>query len=329
VVRWFVIGCATTVVLCFVLTHSNRTEYKKKEEGHSQQQRSSQPMFLRNITADALKVMLELEQSTYYRHDYLSDDDEDIGGKPITVTADDRKLVVDWCFKLADQFSFCRETVAIAMNLFDNFLSQYSELVTQALRSKIKVRLIAICALYISIKLNEREGVPISSKTFAELSCGRYTVHDIESTELIVLTTLSWNLNGPTALQIAMHFFALADLTSTFNAGTLFFLYDQVQHQTELAVREYELSIHRSSSIAVAAIFNAIDRLTPDDRNKAFKLLAPVVLQFDLADIITINDARDRLIDMLERNSTFSPRSTSPILRRRASISPSPLGRSA
>lgn len=251
------------------------------------------------MEADTLSLMIDQEQSTYRRKDYLNVLEQFKGSDhPIIVTASDRKQLVDWCFSIVDTCAFRRETVAIAVDLFDRFLSIPSNAARQALRNRSELQLLAIAALYLAIKINER--VAFHSNFFVAASCGGYTVKDIESTELSILTGLSWYLHGPTSLQVIMHIFSLVGVDSILAIDTTHLLYDQVQYQTEQAVRDYILSIQRPSTIAVAAIFNAVERLTGDERIKLFTALVPVIFQFDIADTNTISDARDRLMMVTE-----------------------------
>ncbi|KAL3778830.1 hypothetical protein HJC23_002887 [Cyclotella cryptica] len=254
------------------------------------------------METETLSLMIDQEQSTYRRKDYLNPlDHYRWNGKakhPIIVTPSDRKKLVDWCFAIVDTCAFRRETVAIAVDLFDRFLSIPSAAAQVALCDRSELQLLAIASLYLAIKMNER--VAFHCNFFVAASCGGYTVNDIESTELQILTGLSWYLHGPTSLQVAMHIFSLVTFDNIVANDTIHFLYDQVHYQTEQAVRDYFLSIQRPSTIAVAAIFNAVELLRDDERIKLFTALVPVVFQFSIADANTISDARDRLLMVME-----------------------------
>lgn len=200
--------------------------------------------------------------------------------------------MVDWCFSFVDTLSFQRETVAIAMGLLDRFLSLPSA-ASAALCDHREFQLLAIGALYIAIKTNER--VAVHGNFFASLSRGGYSVEDIEDAEMLLLTGLSWRLNGPTSLQVASHILSLAYEQVIVAEDTWCFLLDEVKYQTELAVRDYTLAIQRRSTIALAAIFNAIERLRRDDRLDLFIAISSIVNQFSFANASALCATRCRL----------------------------------
>ena len=86
---------------------------------------------------------------------------------PTMVTTDDRVKVVDWCYDVVDHCRLLRVTAASAMEMADRFLSLPSnsadaaQVSDEALGDRSKFQLLAVTALYISIKLNEK--VVISS----------------------------------------------------------------------------------------------------------------------------------------------------------------------
>ncbi|KAL3786484.1 hypothetical protein HJC23_010650 [Cyclotella cryptica] len=243
------------------------------------------------MVAEALSVMIEQERSFYRCHDYLRVN-ESSDRKHNAVTYDDRTQVVDWCFSFVDTLSLQRETVAIAMGLLDRFLS-ISSAASEALDDHREFQLLAIGALYIAIKTNER--VAVHGNFFASLSRGGYSVEDIEDAEVLILTGLSWRLNGPTSLQVATHFLSLIHEQVSIVEDTWCFLLDEVQYQTELAVRDYALAIQRRSTIALAAIFNAMERLTRDDRLELFTAISSIIDKFSIASPIDICATRSRL----------------------------------
>ena len=174
----------------------------------------------------------------------------------------DRMKLVDWCYDIVDTCLLSRETVAVAMNLVDRFMSTRVCNKSQFCRSELQ--LVAVTALYISIKINER--IPFSSQDFATMSQGTYSLEEIESMEIELLQAVEWRLNAPTALQIGFQIISLLplhqELEKTFEAAqTRLILQEELAFQTELAVREYRLTMQRASTVALAAIMNAIDRV--------------------------------------------------------------------
>ena len=110
------------------------------------------------IAAESLSIMIKNEQSNYTKSDYLSlnystvIDDIDTGRR---ITENDRIKIVDWCYSLVDHCQFNRETVAIAIELTDRYLSNQSP-TCRALQDRNHFQLVAMAALYIAIKTNEK-----------------------------------------------------------------------------------------------------------------------------------------------------------------------------
>lgn len=227
------------------------------------------------ITADALAAMLEKEQCTYRCNDYLSPLRDD----PDAVTPEDRHQLADWCFAIIDACNFQRETAVIAMNLLDRFMSISSEPSIAALQDRRELQLLTVTSLYISIKINERVAFP--SDFFVTISRGGYSVQEIEETEKIILYYLGWRINGPTVLQIAMHILSLANAHKLLDQETKDSLLNEVQYQTENAVRSYDISISRPSTVALTILFKSFQQLASHDRIELFTQLLPLLQEFD------------------------------------------------
>lgn len=108
--------------------------------------------------AESLSIMIKNEQTNYIKSDYLYStviDDIDTGRR---ITENDRIKIVDWCYSLIDHCEFNRETVAIAIELTDRYLSQASSSAStcRALQDRNHFQLVAMTALYIAIKTNEK-----------------------------------------------------------------------------------------------------------------------------------------------------------------------------
>ena len=197
------------------------------------------------------------ELTTLYHHEgYLHP------SNPNMISADDRTKLVDWCYSVVDHCQLSRETVASTMDMVDRFLSLPSNSVDaarvsdEALRDQSQFQLLTIAALYSSIKVHER--VALSSDLFAEICSRTYTAEEIEDMERILLSGLSWRCHSPTAHQIGLSILSLILPYVDIPEVTWGFIIDEMKYLTELAVREYYFSTQRTSTIAVAAIFNAI-----------------------------------------------------------------------
>ena len=225
--------------------------------------------------AETLSIMLQNEQTVYCRRscDYLLGIRQDrqavLIGEVIPPTSmtmineADRTQLVDWCYKVVDLFKLEREVVAKAMDMVDRFLSKSNscDLVYKILHDRIQFQLLTVTALYVSIKINER--TVIGSKLFSIISCDLYSISDIEDMELSLLCGLSWYISAPTTVQIANHILKLisSHVTIQLRRRTWAAILDEVLYQAEHAVRDYYFVTQHPSTVAIAAIFNAIDRV--------------------------------------------------------------------
>lgn len=246
------------------------------------------------VTADALAAMIEKERSTYRCIDYLHTNRSNYR---TMITVDDRRKIVDWCYSVVDHCQFNRETVAIAMEMVDRFLSKPSHIASRALRSHWEYQLLAMSALYLAIKLNER--VAFGSEYFSMVSNGAYATEEIEEMETTLLQGLAWRVNGPTSRQIAYHILSLLCLRLgiEIDERTWVIILDEVLYQTEHAVRDYYYTTQQCSTIAMAAIFNALELKEMEDKERIDLLseLLIVVKHLDIASSDVLFAARTRL----------------------------------
>ena len=181
--------------------------------------------------------------------------------------------------------------MAVAMNLADRFMSTPEAQAQGILHHRGQYQLVAVTALYISIKLNE--SIVIGSRDFEALSKGVYSIEDIESMEWMMLEGLSWRLNPPTSLQASDHILSLmlcyifqdkkngvnTSNRSSLQEGTWNFVHEEVAYQIQNSIREYYFTTQRPSTIATAAILNVIYQVFEDEDCKTLILALTNVLQ--------------------------------------------------
>ena len=212
------------------------------------------------------------------------------------VTENARIKIIDWFYSVIDKCQFDRSTVAMATDIMDRYLSVSSSSNSNSdsssqhehdasllpRHSSLKqFQLVAITSLYIAIKTNEV--IVISSSFFAAMSRYDYSSADIEAMELLILQTLKWHIYAPTVVQIAYTVLSSLmlllphddgddndasssllhdDIINNNNHESSMLwenIVDEVQYQSELAVRDYKLCIqYRPSTLALAIIINTI-----------------------------------------------------------------------
>ena len=244
--------------------------------------------------ADSLAAMIKREITTLNHEGYLHP------SEPNMITADDRRKLVDWCYSVVDHCQLSRETVASAMDMVDRFLSMPSNSVDaarvsdEALRDQSKFQLLTIAALYSSIKVHER--VALSSDLFAEICSRTYTAEEIEDMERILLSGLSWRCHSPTAHHIGLSILSLILPYVDIPEETWGFLVDEMKYLTELAVRDYYFSTQRTSTIALAAIFNVVSDTSTKEHQEILGTFLRVVMEcFEFDHVKHVAAARTRL----------------------------------
>jgi hypothetical protein len=229
---------------------------------------------------------------------------------PSMITAADRMEIVDWCYHIVDSCQYPRDTVVMAMVMVDAFLSTPSSTADaarasdEALYSQNKFQLLTIAALYCSIKAKSNVDVP--ADVFAHDMCsGLYTKEEIETMECTLLSgSSSWSWRfAPASIAYEFGRTILSSLVPYINLpeATWSFLLGEVQYQTEHAVRDYYFSTQRTSTIALAAIFNAVKRLSYNAHQEMLvSAVTCIVEHFDFDDSKLIFIAQQRLQGLLD-----------------------------
>jgi len=213
------------------------------------------------LVAESLAVMMHKERTTYRSRDYLRESLSSTATvQGVLLDEEDRTKVVDWCYHVVDVCQLDRESVAIAMEMVDRFLSnKTSTTPMDVLGDRIQFQLLTLTALYVSIKINMK--IALGSDFFSCISRELYTVKDIEAMELKLLIELSWYISAPTCVQMAHHIVMLLSMHVTFDETTWATVLNEIEYQAECAVRDYYFVTKRPSTVAMAAIFNTLYQL--------------------------------------------------------------------
>ena len=242
--------------------------------------------------------MIKKELTIYSCHEgYLNPPESD----PTMITVHDRMALVDWCYEVVDHCQFSRQTVASAMEMVDRFLSMPSDAANavarvsdETLRDQTKFQLLTIAALYTSIKVHEEKA--ISSDLIAEMCSQFYTAEEIEDMERTLLSGLSWQCHAPTAHQVGLSILSLILPSVDIPEVTWGVIMDEMTYLTAVAVRDYYFSTQRTSTIALAAVLNAIsDTCTTDCQALLGPFLREITECFDFDHSNEIAAARARL----------------------------------
>jgi transcription initiation factor TFIIIB Brf1 subunit/transcription initiation factor TFIIB len=167
-------------------------------------------------------------------------------------------------------------------------------------------QLLAMTCLYLSIKLNEYKhllipGSKSSMDTILQLSRGFFTLKEMEKMEYNILQRLQWHVHPPTPQCFVKHFlFAL----SMEDVET----HDLAQFMAELSVMDYFFVSYKPSEVAIAALLNATERLSPGSTQ--YKLFTAQTSMFD-NDSSNVRACRDRLALIYAQANDQAPIDTS------------------
>ena len=216
----------------------------------------------------------------------------------VLVTPADRAAAVDFCYEKVDGHDLDRDTVAMAMNAVDGFLSQPSHLARDALRDLRLYRLVVAAALSLCVEASEGRPLVVPGHDVQEKALGLMTSH--------LRRALGERVHAPTGLQIARRILSLA-LRVDLEESRWGLILDLVLFQTEYAVRDYFFSTRSPSILAVAAVLNTFDQITGQDRQTLRRGLLRVLPAF-VSNSCPCEDllvAKERLEHVLEPDDSF------------------------
>lgn len=161
------------------------------------------------------------------------------------ITPGMRGILVDWLVEVADEFKLVPDTLYLAVNLIDRFLSQ-------RLITKRRLQLLGITCMLISSKYEEicAPGV----EDFCVITDNTYSRQEVLKMEKEVLNLLHFQLAVPTIKTFLRRFIQVAQTSSKVAQADLEFL---ANYLAELALVEYSFLQFQPSKIAASAVLLA------------------------------------------------------------------------
>eukprot|EP00804_Cyclotella_cryptica_P005512 CCRYP_003039-RA/>CCRYP_003039-RA protein AED:0.09 eAED:-0.01 QI:0/1/0/1/1/1/2/0/310 len=202
---------------------------------------------------EKLAIMKQQETTHYRASNYLSQN-------AANATVNDRRALCIWGFDIMRICRIDRSIAVIGISFFDRFLSHYESRVVQCcLHRRREFQLAFISCLMISIKA--RDGKAVKLQFINEYLCkGMYHLHEITQMEIEILRTLSWRLNGPTAIDFIQCFMEL--LPSTIEPAVAMSLTEISKANAENAMLNYMSVLQAPSIIALASIASSLELLS-------------------------------------------------------------------
>ncbi|GAA5848908.1 hypothetical protein JCM9279_004662 [Rhodotorula babjevae] len=142
------------------------------------------PLMVSAYVVEVYDYLRELELTTMPEPDYMSTQNE--------VTWKMRGILVDWLVEIHTKFRLLPETIFLAVNIIDRFLSV-------RVVSLVKFQLVGVTALFIAAKYEEV--VCPSVQNFLYMTDGGYTDDEILKAERYVLGIIGFNLSYPNPIN--------------------------------------------------------------------------------------------------------------------------------
>jgi hypothetical protein len=188
-----------------------------------------------------------------------------------------RSQMVVWCYSIAETCKFQKETVEIAMSMVDCYVAVRTQ---QLFEDAFAYQLSCMVCLYIAAKTHEAQC--LTPKQLESLSSGRFSAQQIEAMEIRVLSDIQWRVNPPTASAFCRHLLDLVPLHLVRSDKRQKVL-DIAESQIELALADESFIPVKASSIAVAALINALQCVVLPSQIGSNKWLSSYWFAFSIA----------------------------------------------
>ncbi|KAK1741652.1 cyclin family protein [Skeletonema marinoi] len=201
--------------------------------------------------------LLEQEANAYKTANYLTTPSQ-TNDKGNTFDTDTKMVVCRsklfaWMYDLVDTHSLDRELVAVAASYMDRYLSKQ----TSINRGYI-YQLVGMTSLYLAIKIYRDQGKCAGAASFAGLSRGLFTDHDIVKMENSMLNTLDWRMFPPTAVTFGTMLLAMIPrgACSPFSRHSMF---ERIRFLLELSIAVPFFLGKKPSNIAIGAFIEIME----------------------------------------------------------------------
>lgn len=151
-----------------------------------------------------------------------------------------RAILVDWLIEVGEEYKLCADTLFLAVNYIDRFLSLHK--VTRS-----QLQLVGVTCIWIAAKYEEI--YPPNIKEFVYITDNTYSKEDLLQMEELILSVLNWELTVPTPKVFLRRL-----LQASFPDEQLHYLSNYL---TELSLLDVSLIPFLSSEVAAAAVYLA------------------------------------------------------------------------
>jgi len=162
----------------------------------------------------------------------------------VDITPQMRAILVDWLVEVAEEYRLNTETLFLAVNYIDRFLSRVTV-------SKSQLQLVGVTCMFLASKYEEIYAPQVDE--FCYITDNTYSREDMLEMECTILGHLDFKLTAPTIKYFLRRFLvaAHADSTLEYLAGYL----------CELSLIDYDMLRFPGSKIAAATVMLALHTL--------------------------------------------------------------------
>ncbi|XP_053317392.1 cyclin-A2 [Spea bombifrons] len=154
------------------------------------EEKSTGPKAFPDYTTEIHTYLREMEVKCKPKSGYML--------KQPDITNNMRAILVDWLVEVGEEYKLQNETLYLAVNYIDRFLSSMSVL-------RGKLQLVGTAAMLLASKFEEI--YPPEVAEFVYITDDTYTKKQVLKMEHLVLKVLSFDLAAPTILQYLNHYF--------------------------------------------------------------------------------------------------------------------------
>ncbi|EME30853.1 Cyclin-A2 [Galdieria sulphuraria] len=182
---------------------------------------------------DVFRVLLSCEKRCFPEASYV----DDMKATQSEISPNMRAILMDWLVEVAEEYKLSNETLHLACNYIDRFLSRCSV-------SKKNLQLLGVVCLLVASKYEEK--YPPHVDEFVYITDNTYTKEEVLSMEMLVMKVLKFSFTAASSYQFASIFGSWGNLNEVVKSIS-FFLCD-------LSLVDFSLSKYLPSDIATAAV---------------------------------------------------------------------------
>ncbi|TPX59652.1 hypothetical protein SpCBS45565_g07675 [Spizellomyces sp. 'palustris'] len=190
---------------------------------------ANDPMMVSEYVNEIFEYMRQLEIDTLPGSDYMDEQKE--------LQWNMRSILVDWLIEVHYKFRLLPETLYLAVNIVDRFL-------TLRVVSLVKLQLVGVTALFIAAKYEEV--VAPSIQNFIYMADGGYTDEEILKAERYVLQVLDFALQYPSP----MSFLRRCSKADQYDIHTR----TVAKYLMEISLVDHRFLVHVPSKVAAASM---------------------------------------------------------------------------